>query len=181
MKTIFYLIAFSLSLQFNLSAQVNNFQLDAFEQEVVIQKSECGKLRPVYFNYTKRRLYSSNKTPLNGRHFLELCRGMNDPRIQYQIRRYDQLTRNKKKILGAMIACGVGGYITTMVSVSAMSGSGRTPEGAYTTLGIGLASLFLATPILAISSGIPHQKRKEILFRDLPEAYNFHVLSQTNK
>jgi hypothetical protein len=116
--------------------------------------------------------------PINSRHFLESCRGINDPRIQDQIHKYDKLTGNKKKILGAMIVCGVGGYITTMISVSAMSGSGRTPEGAYTALGVGLASLFLATPILAISSGVPHQKRKEILFRDLPEAYNFYVLSE---
>lgn len=181
MKTIFYLIAFCFCLEFNTKAQFNSYQIDGSEPGLIAKKNDCDALRPVYYNFTSRRLYYSNKMPLNGRHFLELCRGMNDPRIQHQIRRYDQLTSNKRKILGAMIACGIGGYITTMASVVAMSGSGHTPEGAYTTLGIGLASLFIATPVLAISSGIPHQKRKEILFRDLPEAYNFHVLSQTNK
>ena len=181
MKTIFYLTALYLSLQFNLSAQIDPYQLDNFEPAIVATKNECDKLKPVYFNYTKRRLYSNNKMPLNGRHFLELCRGINDPKIRFQIRRYDQLTSNKRKILGAMIACGVGGYITTMASMVAMSGSGYTPEGAYATLGVGLVSLLVATPVLAISSGIPHQKRKEILFRDLPEAYNFHVLTQNNK
>lgn len=181
MKTTFYLFAFFLSLQFNLNAQVSPYQLDASESEGLVPKKDCDGLRPVYFNYSQRRLYYNNKMPLNSRHFLELCRGVNDPKIRYQIHKYDQLTSNKRKILGAMIACGVGGYITMMGSVVALSTSGPTPEGAYTALGIGAASLFIATPILAISSGIPHQKRKEILFRDLPEAYNFHVLSQNNK
>ncbi len=179
MKTTFYLFAIYLSLQFNISAQVNSFQLDAFEPEAVLQKQDCDKLRPVYFNYTKRRLYSSNKMPLNGLHFLEVCRNINDPNIRLQIRRYDQLTSNKRKLVTATILCGVGGYITLMASALSAS-SGYATEGSYAGIGIGAVAL-LATPFLAISTGIPHQKRKEILFRDLPEAYNFHVLSQNNK
>lgn len=181
MKTIFYLAALFLSLQFNLSAQVNSYQLDDVVPERIEKKNECDGLKPVYFNYTKRRLYYSNKMPLNGRHFLELCRGIDNPSIQHQIYKYDQLTRNKKKLIGAMIVCGVAGYMTTIGSMMAMSGSGRTPEGAYATLGAGLISLCIATPVLAISTGIPHQKRKEILFRDLPDAYNFYVTSQLTK
>jgi hypothetical protein len=181
MKTIFYLLAFCFCIHFNVKAQSDSYQIDGIEPGPIVKKNDCDGLQPVYFNYTKRRLYSHNKMPLNGRHFLDLCRGINDSGIQHQVRRYDQLTSNKRKILGAMITCGVAGYITMIGSMMALSTSGPTPEGAYTTLGIGAASLFIATPILAISSGIPHQKRKEILFRDLPEAYNFHVLSNPNK
>ncbi len=177
MKTTFYLFAFLFSLQFNLSAQVNSYQLDSFESKEIIPKKDCDKLRPVYFNYSKRRLFTNNKMPLNGRHFLELCRGIDDPRIRHQIRKYDQLTSNKKKLIGAMIAAGVAGYFGLIASTGMINSSG--PD-AYIVMGVSAASLVIVTPILAISTSIPHQKRKEILFRDLPEAYNFYVLSQPN-
>jgi len=179
MKTrLIYLTALYLIFQFNLSAQVNSFQLDSFEPEAAVRNYECDKLRPVYFNYTKRRLYLSNKMPLNAVHFLEVCRNINDPNIRLQIRKYDQLTSNKRKLVTATVVCGVGGYITLMASALSASSSYAT-DRVYFGMGIGAVAL-LATPFLAISTGIPHQKRKEILFRDLPEAYNFHVTSQTN-
>lgn len=181
MKTIFYLFAFCFSLQFNLSGQVSPYKLDAFEMESTIQKREFDDSRPVYFNFSKRRLYSSDKRPINGRRFLEACRAINDPGIQQQIYNYDKLTNNKKKLIGAMIACGIAGYATMMGSLMMSSTASSTNQGPYIGMGIGAAVLFIATPILAISTTIPHQKRKEILFRDLPEAYNFHVLSHNNK
>lgn len=175
MKTIYYLIAFCFCIQYNSKAQANFYRLDEFETEPVIKKNVCDGLKPVYYNFSKRRLYSSNKMPLNGRHFLDLCRGINDERVELQIRRYDQLSANKRKLVTATIICGVGGYLTFIGSVMNAS-SGYSHNGSpYVAMGIGAAALFIATPILAISTGIPHQKRKEILFRDLPEAYNFHV------
>lgn len=169
-----------LAFQINVNAQVHNYRLDEIPNQPVFKKSECEGLRPVYFNFSRRRLYNSNNMPLNGNHFLELCRGINDPQVQHQLRKYDQLTHNKKKLLVAMIVCGVGGYVGLMGSASMLSSSGNYNKNGYTVLGISAASLFIATPILAISTGIPHQKRKEILFRDLPDAYNFYVLSQPN-
>lgn len=180
MKTFFYLFAFCYWMQ-STNAQISSYQLDEMPQQTIVKKDDCSGLKPVYYNFSRRRLYTNNKMPLNHRHFLELCRGINDPGIQHQIRKYDQLTSNKKKLIGAMIFTGVAGYITTMGSMVAVSGSGRTPEGAYTALGIGLASLFIVTPALAISTSLPHQKRKEILFRDLPDAYNFYVVAQANQ
>lgn len=180
MKTIIYSAALYLTLQFNLSAQVNRYQLDDFQTENSITKNDCDKLKPVYYNFSKRRLYANNKMPINGRHFLDLCRGINDSRLQHQIRRYDQLTSNKKKMIVASIVCGVGGYLTLVYSAM-MATSSYAADRHYVGIGVGAASLFVATPILAFSTAIPHAKRKEILFRDLPEAYNFHVLSQTNQ
>ncbi len=179
MKTTFYLIIFSLAIKFNLSAQLNRYQLDDFVTESNITKNDCDKLKPVYYNFSKRRLYASNKMPINGRHFLELCRGINDPNVRLQIRRYDQLTSNKKKLVTATILCGVGGYLTLVYSASMLSSRYAT-DRTYIGVGIGAAAL-IATPFLAISTGIPHQKRKEILFHDLPEAYNFYVTSQPNQ
>lgn len=180
MKTIFYLLAFCFCTQ-NIKAQSDSYQIDEFEPGTAVMKNDRDKLKPVYYNFTRRRLFTSNKVPLNGQHFLQLCRGINDEHVQLHISRYDQLTSNKKKILGAMFICGIGGFIG-MVASSSMMGSysyGYERQNAYTVFGISAASLFLATPILAISSGIPHQKRKEILFHDLPEAYNFYVTTQS--
>jgi len=36
---------------------------------------------------------------------------------------------------------------------------------------------FLAIPVVAIYSSVPHQKRKAVLYRDLPIAYNQYVES----
>ena len=182
MKTIFYLIAFCFCIQFNIKAQ-SNYQIDEFEPGSIVMKNDCDKLKPVYYNFTRRRLYASNKMPLNGQHFLQLCRGINDDRIQLQINRYDQLTKNKKNILGAMFLCGIGGFIGMVASTSMIGSSsyGYDQNNGYAVLGVSAAALFVATPILAISTGIPHQKRKAILFHDLPEAYNFYVTTQTIK
>lgn len=180
MKTlIIYISLFCLTLQLSVKAQQNHYRLDPIIPSTIELKNGCDVLRPVYFNYSQRRLYNINNMPINANHFLEMCRGINNPQIRNQIYHYDQLTHNKRKLLGAMIACGVGGYFTFVGSVMALS-SGIPSESTYVVMGVGAVSLFIATPILAISTGIPHQKRKEILFRDLPEAYNFHVLTQTN-
>jgi len=179
MKTLFYLLAFCCGVQFTAKAQSQSVYLpDEFRTEPVIKKNEDDKLKPVFYNFTRRRLYTSNKMPLNGQHFLELCRNISDPNVQLQIRRYDQLSHNKKKLVTATLLCGIGGYVTLVAST--MSGlSQYSTNRHYIGMGIGAAAL-LATPFLAISTGIPHQKRKEILFHDLPEAYNFYVTSPTN-
>ena len=179
MKTIIYLSTLYFALQFNLSAQLNRYQLDDFHTENSIAKNDCDKQRPVYYNFSKRRLYASNKMPIRGADFLYLCRGINDANVQHQIRRYDQLTFNKKKLVTATILCGVGGYLTFITSTM-MGISSYSSDRHYIGMTIGAAAL-IATPILAISTSIPHQKRKEILFHDLPEAYNFHVTSQPNQ
>ena len=178
MKTIIYLTALYLTLQFNLSAQVNRYQLDDFQTENSVTKNDCDKQRPVYYNFSKRRLYASNKMPIRGGDFLNLCRGINDHNVQIQIRRYNELTRRKKGLVTATIICGVGGYLTLIASTM-MGISSYSSDRHYIGMAIGGAAL-LATPFLAISTAIPHQKRKEILFHDLPEAYNFYVTSPTN-
>jgi hypothetical protein len=179
MKTIFYIITFCFCIQYNTKAQFNSYQLDEIGPGPILQKNSNDGLKPVYFNFTKRRLYSSSKMPLNAAHFLESCRGINDPNIQFQIRRYDKLTSNKKKLVAATIICGVGGYVTFLMS-AAYGMSSYANDRHYIGMAVGGAAL-LATPFLAISTSVPHQKRKEILFHDLPEAYNFHVTSQNNQ
>ena len=116
MKTIINISILFLALQFNLSAQVNRYQLDDFQTEHSITKSGGDKLKPVFYNFSKRRLYTSNQMPLNAQRFLFNCRQINDNKVQFHIQRYDQLTRNKKKLVAATIICGVGGYVGMIVS-----------------------------------------------------------------
>lgn len=175
-KTTFYFIALFLTLQLNLSAQEKNYSLDCCPYSSTETKESAQQLRPVYFSFAQRKLFYDKGMRLNERKFLYQCRQINDPQIKAQIARYDKLTNNKKKLLVAMAACAVGGYITMMGGMVSASGGGYYNQG-YATMGVGAAVFFIATPILAISTAVPHQRRKEILFRDLPNAYNFYVAS----
>jgi hypothetical protein len=112
---------------------------------------------------------------LNGNDFLSLCRSLNDLAIQDQIARYDQLTRKKRALIGGMISCAIVGYVTMFASMISVSGSGPYNANGYTAMAIGAAVFFIGTPAFAISTAFPHQKRKEIVFRDLPAAYNFYL------
>jgi hypothetical protein len=173
MKTIFYIIALSFCIQFNSKAQYNSsYQVDEVVTEPIVKKNNCNGLKPVFYDFTHRRLYTSNKTPLNPQQFLELCRGINDTGIQEQIIRYDQLTDSKRKLIGTMIFTGVAGCVAMMGSLGMQSTNGNS---AGMVAGIGAAAAFIVTPAIAISTTAPHQKRKEILFHDLPEAYNLYV------
>lgn len=140
---------------------------------------EGASLQPVYFNFSRRLLFSDKQktTRIHPKNFLQECRGINNAEIQNQIARYDHLTQNKKILTGTMIACAVSSYALLMAGSSMISSSYPSGQGANAVLCAGV-SLLLATPVLAISTSIPHQKRKEILFRDLPNAYNFYALSQ---
>lgn len=177
MKTSIYLLILIRVLTLDLSAQINAYDLEypiATKKEF---KKNIQELQPVYYNFSQRKLYYKPGMRLNGNEFLNLCRSINDPAIQDQVARYDQLTRKKKGLIGGMIACAVGGYVTMMASMVAVSGSGYYNPNGYATMALGAAVLFIGTPVFAISTAFPHQKRKEILFRDLPEAYNFYATS----
>lgn len=180
MKT-FYFLAFCFWIQLTSEAQFQTYQLDELEQRFTKKENSLDGSKPVYYNFSRRKLYNNDKMVLNPKSFLEMCRGINDLNIQHQIRKYDELTRNKKKLLGAMIVCGVGGYVGLMSSMIMTSSSGGYNNDGYTVMGISAFALFIVTPALAISTTVPHQRRKEILFRDLPEAYNFHVTSLNNQ
>jgi hypothetical protein len=180
MKTIIYLSLICLMIHQNLSAQQYPPGLDPsdprlhpgsqFRQKFLRPE---GKLMPVYFNYSRRLLFYNNTIRLNGNDFLNMCRSIDDVQIKRQIARYDELSRKKKVLVGMTIVCGVGGYITAVTAATISNyNSGQTAF-----LVTGLACL-LATPILAVSTSIPHQKRKEVVFRDLPYAYNLYVGSQ---
>jgi hypothetical protein len=179
MKTIFiYLSFFCLAVQLNATAQVDPYRMDGCLPVKPKLEKPDNSLKPVYFNYTWRQLFYNGNIQMNGNNFLNMCRSIDDPQIQLQIARYNQLTRNKKNLLCAMIVCAASGYVTLMGSSFASNGYDYTRQ--YTIMGAGAALLFIATPIIAISTSIPHQKRKEVIFRDLPAAYNFYVES-TNK
>jgi hypothetical protein len=177
MKTILFFALFGLVIQVDLSAQQYPYGPDPglhpqFQRHAKFIQTE-GNLKPVYFSYTRRQLYYDNNIRVNGNDFLNMCRGIHDVQIKRQIARYDQLTKKKKILVAASIVCGVSGYLCTVVGAS-MSSYNSGQAGFLVT---GLTCL-IATPILAISTSIPHQKRKEVVFRDLPNAYNIYVFNQ---
>lgn len=179
MKTLFYFSFLIFLLQITTKAQSIKPDSIIFSQSV-LPSFHSAALQPVYFNYSRRQLFYNKTTRVNPKEFLQLCRTIHDPQIKNQIARYDQLTRNKKIITGTMIGTAITGYLLTMVAAT-MPGNTPYNYGYQYSLIFGGVACLLATPVLAITTSVPHQKRKEVLFRDLPDAYNFYVLNQSKK
>ena len=148
-----------------ISPQTKSFQ----------QPDENGELKPVYFNYRKRKLVCNGER-MSGLDLINLCRSIPDSLIQQQIQCYDQLSNNKRWILRATLMCGVSVFV-----MSATASSTRSESSAY--FAAGAVATTLGSGITAICSSIPHQKRKAIMFRNLPVVYNRYVemQNQNNK
>ena len=147
----------------------NNYN---FESE---QFYSQGKLKPVYFNFRHRKLRDVYKNEIQPLEFLHLCRSINDSAIQLQVARYDAFTRDKATL--GVVALG-GGFsaIGLLGSAAASSSSQGTDAVTGSLVLLGVVGV-LAIPVAAIYSSVPHQKRKAVLFRDLPIAYNQFVES----
>jgi hypothetical protein len=129
-------------------------------------------LSPVYFNFHKRELRDLNKKVISATEFLNLCRNINDTAIQIQVARYDSFTKDKQRL--GLIALGSGfAAMGLFGSAGATAGQGNDViTGSFAFFGVVGA---LVIPAAAIYSSVPHQKRKAVLFRDLPVAYNHYV------
>lgn len=133
------------------------------------------KLSPVYFHYRRRQLkdaYKNNIAPLE---FLNLCRSINDSAVQAQVARYDNYTRDKQKLSLGALASGATAFALMGSSAGFAESQNNNASAAFGFFG---AIAFLAIPAIAIYSSVPHQKRKAVLFRDLPIAYNQYIESQ---
>lgn len=179
MKRLHYFSFLFCLLQLSLNAQSGQPDTGINSQPVQL-RFQNNTLQPIYFNYSRRQLFYNKTVRENPKEFLNLCRTINDPQIKNQIARYDHLTQNKKIICGTMIGTAIAGYLLTMVA-SAMPSNTPYNSGYQYPLIIGGVVCLLATPVLAITTSVPHQKRKEVLFRDLPDAYNFYVFTQSKK
>lgn len=141
---------------------------DDYQEQIKPQR----KLYPVYFNYSKRQLRDSDKNIISPIEFLNLCRSINDSAVQQQVARYDSYTRDKQKL--GLVALG-SGFSAFALLGSAVSLAEQNNNNASASFGFFGAIAFLAVPAIAIYSSVPHQKRKAVLFRDLPIAYNHYV------
>lgn len=154
-----------------VATQISNYNLESeqfYSQE---------KLKPVYFNFHRRQLKDFQKNNIQPLEFLNLCRSIKDSAIQLQVARYDEYTKDKARL--GVVALG-GGFsaigLLGSAAASASSGGQGSDVMATSLACFGVIGL-LAIPVAAIYSSVPHQKRKTVLFRDLPVAYNQYVES----
>ncbi|MBS1636131.1 MAG: hypothetical protein JST26_09460 [Bacteroidetes bacterium] len=152
---------------------------------VQAQSPGSASYGPVYYNFSKRVLYSSEGKRINGQDFLEFCRGIPDSAVKVQVALYDACTRNKLRlgfaaIGGGILSFGLFSFAAAQSSSQAYTGGNSNAGAISGCLGLGTVSL-MAVPISLIATTIPHQRRKLILFHDLPQAYNFYVKSLTSK
>ncbi len=175
MKILFLPLAFIVSSLickaqvFTISHQPNKYSIE--DEQVLSQ----GKLKPVYFNFRRRQLKDDQQKTIQPLAFLHLCRTINDSAIQMQVARYDAFTKDKER-LGAIALLGGFSAIGLFGSAAATAASGAQGNEVLTgsLVCLGVVGL-LAIPAAAIYSSIPHQKRKAVLFQDLPIAYNQYV------
>jgi hypothetical protein len=140
----------------------------------ILVSSFQQELWPVYFNYRRRQLKDAQKNNISPVEFLNLCRSIRDSAVQLQVARYDSYTKDKER-LGVVALVGGFSAMGLFGSAAAYSGQGNDIiTGSLVFLGV---IGFLAIPAAAIYSSVPHQKRKSVLFRDLPIAYNQYVES----
>jgi hypothetical protein len=134
--------------------------------------SDFQNLPHVYFNFQKRQLKYADNSRVSPVDFLNFCRTINDSAIQAQVARYDAYTKDKHKLGLVGLGSGLAAF-SLITSASAYAGQGNdimtSSLAFFGVLGV------LMIPVTAIASSIPHQKRKEVLFRDLPIAYNRYV------
>jgi hypothetical protein len=169
MKTLqlFFLLAFIIPADGSKAQSINN-------------NSICRNLAPVYYNFYKRQLFYNGCEKLAGADFLETCRSIKDSAVQAEVARYDQFSNNKYKMGIIAISAGTTG-LGLMISSETMGGNQASDQLVRGTLVTAAVIGILTIPVMAIASSVPHQRRKEVLFRDLPIAYNNYVESLTTK
>lgn len=171
------IVAKTSTAQLSINTNLINLKIDSCE--VVQHCSKQVTLAPVFFNFKKRQLFRDNRL-VNPIDFLESCRNIKDSLIQNEIERYDVLTKNKKILSAVGLSAGVCSFflgITASGIATYNYGNGypnNSSSSGAVVAGLALASI-ITTAGCFISTTAPHQKRKEILFRDLPIAYNRYV------
>jgi hypothetical protein len=169
MKTI--LLSLGLFICFTGNAQDASTTNYFYDHTLLTQHQS---LMPVYFNFQKRQLRDADKNIINPIEFLNLCRAIPDSAIQQQVARYDAFTKDKER-LGLVALCGGFSAMALFGTTAAVSQQGNdvlTGSVAF----VGVVAL-LAIPASAIYSSVPHRKRKGVLFKDLPIAYNQYIES----
>jgi hypothetical protein len=182
MKTTFLIFALALT-GFKAKAQNENKWIipvnDTIERTSLTetQKSATAHpshLKPVYFNFRKRLLMDSYKSRISPVDFLNLCRTINDSAVQQQIARYDGYTKDKANLGIAALGSGAATFVLLGSAVSYAGQSNTNASASFAFFGV---LTLVSLPVMAIYSSVPHQKRKGVLFRDLPIAYNRYVES----
>lgn len=139
-----------------------------------VNKPSTVEYLPVYFNYRRRLLKYNGTERIGGTEFLNLCRAIQDSAVQEQLARYDAYTAEKQKLGLAALGSGFAGF----AFIGGAAANGQNNETATATLAFTGVMAVLAIPVIAIYSSVPHQRRKAVLFRDLPVAYNLFVETQ---
>ncbi len=143
------------------------------ENPIVVNMPQRN-LQPVYFNFRKRLLLDKYKNRIQPLEFLDLCRTINDSAIQQQVARFDGFTKDKANLGLAALGSGATAF-ALLGSVAVYSEQHNTNATAgFAFFGVIAA---ISIPAIAIYTSVPHQKRKTVLFRDLPVAYNQYVES----
>lgn len=175
MKTTGILLAL-LICGFISKGQSNHPQQISKVDKAMLQVNQSSTIEylPVYFNYRRRLLKYNGTQRMDGAEFLSLCRTIQDSAVQEQVARYDAYTAEKQKLGLAALGSGFAGF----AFLGGAAANAQNNETATATLAVTGVMAVLAIPVIAIYSSVPHQRRKTVLFRDLPIAYNLFVETQ---
>ena len=142
----------------------------------IATKNQSQNLYPVYFNFRKRVLADCYKNRISPVEFLYLCRSIQDSAVQAQVNRYDGYSKDKANLGIACLGSGAATFALFGSAASMADQSGSNTNAIAPLIFFGVLTL-ISVPVMAGYTSVPHQKRKEVLFRDLPIAYNQYVES----
>lgn len=171
------LIGLSLNLEAQQSPSGGSEAADTLREHPLsiagpsVQVNSCPL--PVYFNYRRHQLQYNGKQ-IDGLDFLEMCRSIPDSSIREQVKQYEDYTAQKQKLVFSLMGSGFAG----MACIGGALGNASPSTGANGPLIVTGIACLLAVPVLAICTGAPHQRRKTVLFRDLPIVYNAYAEAQ---
>jgi hypothetical protein len=136
-------------------------------------------LKKVCSDYKKRKLLLDCAIRLHPEEFLHMCSEAKNEKVQNTLLHYNKTKKHRNDFRTAAIIFGAGAGLIYIVGgltyIEAVGTNNKLQENSAATLIIGGNFVFCGSLTFTILSATKNFKRKKLLYKELPEAYNFYV------
>ncbi len=149
----------------------------------IAQKSDSltkpGLPAKICADHKKRSLLLDCTTKLHPDEFLYMCENAKNDKVQNTLLFYNKTNKQKKGFRTAAIVSGAATGVLYAVGflsyIEAAGTNNKMAENSAATIILGGNIAFCGSITFTILSAIKNKKRKKILYKELPDAYNFYV------